>query len=458
MSVTAIVRPSVSVVRRSSLAQPFVTLDQSQMIVPKPRTDGVLPDIIPSTVPLIDGLYPSLYVDFVNGVYLYHGVLYSSFTAWLAAIGGTFTRASVRTVRTNVLASVASGALGIEYDTSAVAIGALIEESRTNFALRSEEFDNASWTTTNATVSANAASSPAGSATADKLNDNTTNGSHYVSQAMTPVVGTYTLSVYGKAAERSWLVLQINCGGINSYRTFNLSNGTVGSTGTVAGTIESEVSGYYRCSITATTISTGAGFIRVWVTTSDSISVYVGNGTGIYIWGAQFELGGAVSSYIPTTGSTATRAADVLKLGAGAVSAGPFTLYAKARQRQQDTGPYVLQAYKDANNRVALYVPTGTPTLRDIIGGAVVADIAAATWGAGVTRKWAARVKTNDVNAAFNGVAGTADTSCAIPDPVANVHVGSNDGANGFWNGHIAEIGIWSGVGQSDANLQSLTT
>lgn len=458
MSVTVRTRASVSLVRRATGSRPYLVLDPGEMVMVKPRTDGVLPSIIPSTVPLIDGIYPSPYVDFVNGVYLYQGELYSSFTTWLAAVGGTFTRASTKMVRTNILASVASGALGIEYDLSANALGALIEESRTNIALRSQEYNNAAWTATNASISANAATAPDNTATADKLNDNSTSGAHYVSQNITPAVGTYTLSRFAKAGEKNWLVLQGNLGGVNAYRTFNLNTGAVGSTGSVAGAIEDWGGGWYRCSITFTTVSTAVGLISAWVSNGDNVSPYSGVGTGLYIWGEQLELGGAVSSYIPTTSGAATRASDVLKLGAGAITAGPFTLYAKARQRQQDTAPYVLQAFEDASNRAAMYVPTGTPTLLDIIGGATVASIAGAAWAAGATRKWAARVETDNINAAFNGVAGTADPSCAIPDPIANVHVGSNDGANGFWNGHIAEIGIWSGVGLSDANLQSLTT
>jgi hypothetical protein len=75
-------------------------------------------------------------------------------------------------------------------------------------------------------------------------------------------------------------------------------------------TIEDVGNGWYRCSATfdnttATTSGTGVGVSDA--KGNDSVTA----GKSVYIWGAQLEAQSQVTSYTATSGSTATRSADV---------------------------------------------------------------------------------------------------------------------------------------------------
>jgi hypothetical protein len=55
--------------------------------------------------------------------------------------------------------------------------------------------------------------------------------------------------------------------------------------------------------------------VAINVASADNTDTFAGDGTsGLYIYGAQFEQGSFPTSYIPTSGATATRAADIASI------------------------------------------------------------------------------------------------------------------------------------------------
>ncbi len=186
--------------------------------------------------------------------------------------------------------------------------GILIEEQRTNLMLRSETFDNATWSKSQSTVTANVTTAPDGTTTADKLvEDSTTNIHQIIQNAASGIGSVETFSVFAKQAERQWVVLQLGSGA-SSY--FNLATGTIGTTVGATATITNFGNGWYRCSISGTRVASNNNFILL--ATSDTVTTYLGNGTsGLYLWGAQMEAGAFATSYIPTVASQVTRSADV---------------------------------------------------------------------------------------------------------------------------------------------------
>ena len=164
-----------------------------------------------------------------------------------------------------------------------------------------QDFDNALWLKNNVAVSVNVEIAPDGLFNADGLVPNTTNNLHFIDQIATTIVGTYTLTTYAKANGYNFVAIGEKAGTAWAY--FNLSNGTVGNTnGSPTTSISDAGNGWYRCSITFA--STGGAFKGGFVlcdNVNGNLSAWTGNGTsGIYIWGAQLELGSTATEYFPT--------------------------------------------------------------------------------------------------------------------------------------------------------------
>ena len=189
--------------------------------------------------------------------------------------------------------------------------GLLIEESRTNLELQSENFASATWNKGGGSISSVANVAPNGNANSELFSEDATTGAHRVFQAFSGTIGTtYTLSVFLKFNGRAEVALENRSIGTNPTAIFNIQNGTIGfvSAGLTAA-IQAYPNGWYRCSITGTATLAGGNYLIAGYFAASS---YTGsNGPAFYIYGAQVEAGAFPTSYIPTTTASLARSADV---------------------------------------------------------------------------------------------------------------------------------------------------
>lgn len=186
--------------------------------------------------------------------------------------------------------------------------GLLFEEQRTNIATYSGAMSN--WNRTRVDVRPNAAISPDGSLTAVKLVSDTVADWHYATcpSFTVPTGTTYSQSVYAKAGE--WPRIRLGFLNTNIFGgapVFDLTTGTRVS-GNV-GEITPVGDGWYRCTFEATSKIAGSSAMSInSVKAGETDANTAGDGvSGIYVWGAQVETGGSVSSHILTDATFTSR-------------------------------------------------------------------------------------------------------------------------------------------------------
>ena len=228
-----------------------------------------------------------------------------------------FSRASKATVinKAGLIETVGSGEPRIDYSDDVN--GALkLEPQRTNLVTYSSDFSDAYWTKSGASVTSGF-SSPDGTTKAFKLVEDNNISSHRVNFNSTislGVVAKHTYSLFAKKGENNFIGI-LDLASVKG-RWFNLNDGTIGearANAPISSKIEELSNGWYKCSITVeATNSNGNMYVYTSSDGIDSNISYQGDGTsGIYIYGAQLEVGSYATSYIPTQGSAVTRLRDL---------------------------------------------------------------------------------------------------------------------------------------------------
>ena len=252
----------------------------------------------------------------------------------------TFARASTATYvgRDGLIKYAGDDEARFDHDpVTGGSLGLLIEESRTNILKGTSTAGNFTggngyWTIggTRSTQGSNQLA-PDGTISAFSNAYNGTSGDAAIyysengnsdgSQAPTVNSTLYTLSVFAKVPSGNNYIQGVY---VRTYSPehsaiFNLKTGTIIGTneGTTTNRMEAYPNGWYRCSITFTSGTDGNQGVQFYLTNSSNgtaLNDPSANGEALYYWAPQLEAGSFPTSYIPTSGASATRATDIAKI------------------------------------------------------------------------------------------------------------------------------------------------
>lgn len=279
----------------------------------------------------------------------------SSGTCTKTASGGLATTG----IANGDLVSLSTNVARVEYD-SAGTLGLLVEATRTNSIIRSEEFTTG-WTAAAGgapspgapVVTANAAVAPDGTATADQVDFGATSGTGYGviynTAGRTSTAASWAHSLYAK--------------GVSGSGTIYLMSTPGGSYNSVACAYVS--TSWTRCSFVGTeTVATW--YYQIGIDLRDT-SQTGKSAQSVYIWGADGEAGAYATSYIPTTTIAEARAveADYFTHASTVLGSAAVTWQAPPRINE------VLLASGDATNGLFIQMANTTTVVSCIykVGG-----------------------------------------------------------------------------------------
>jgi hypothetical protein len=304
----------------------------------------------------------------------------------------------------------------------------LLEPQRTNLALYSEQFDNAYWQKdVGASVTANAATSPDGSANADRLS--------FISSGVAVYRSGFGLS----GAHRFTIYLK-------------------GEGANIGKEIYLEIAGGTSINVTLT-----GSWQRFTAIADNALSVAIkrlnlGQADSVLAWGLQLEAGAYPTSYIPTTTATVTRNADsASRTGVSSwIGQTEGTVFVDVNYQAVTGLSMFVSIRPNSANKIEIY-RDGTTIFGDIFGNSVNVLLSRVSNPAG-RYKIALAYKSGQTTLYINGTsAGTSATAFSFATSMADLSINLRSGPTFIEQAFYNQVMLFPNR-LTDSQLQSLTT
>ena len=350
----------------------------------------------------------------------------------------------------------------------------ILEPARTNVFNYSDDATN--WSTSNSSVLAtsNQVISPDGTLNADKLipasGNVQSNGGRY--RSFNSTAGTnYSVSVFVKQGEYRYVTFAYGSSSSIGFH-FDLQDGVIiqeltnNQYASLGNKVEVIGNGWYRLTVSLTdSTSVNGRFIGVRpanarpTSTNNNYST-IGDGvSGIYVYGFQLEVGSYSTSYIPTTTTTITRAAESAD---GSGNAATFNdsegvLMAEISALSDDGAESAIAIGNGTyDERVIIYTFNNYIFAFVFVGGANVFSLGTTEYNVKESNKIALKYKSGDYSIYINGIEKNSSTSTFTPNGLDRLNF--NDSVSGLkFYGKTRELQYFDSA-LTDAQLETLTS
>ena len=349
----------------------------------------------------------------------------------------------------------------------------LLEPTVTNLQVYSQEFDNAAWLKVQSTITANNTISPSGELNADKLQRTATSSSSVLDIiSKSTDAKTYTTSIFVKQGEGDFFAMRAQ----GSYPSrvdlrFQFSTKQIiqyvasSSFTALSSSVEEFKNGWFRISMTYTT-DTAAGLTNYFSSRSSSGNIDntdINANANCFLWGCQVEENNYVTSYVPTTNTSATRTNDICKDAGNAAlfNVSKLSLFIDANNFKTNTGSFSYIVLTDGQNSpinmIRLDYTQNSILIRSYDNGTIKLSYDITSVVPNQRNKVLLTFDNNEAKTYFNGVLKNTSTSITIPSGLDSLSFTNRTESGGYFQGEVHDARVYDRV-LTEAEAIKLTT
>lgn len=300
--------------------------------------------------------------------------------------------------------------------------GLLVEPAHTNLLLQSQALGT-TWGQANAVATNNQTTAPDGTSTATQIGLVPSASYSTVNQGMT-LSGIYTMSIWLKAASATQFYLDVGQDPTHNHLLCNVTTS------------------WQRFSVTTPSLTSGTWYPAIGYDNRSGAEVPLGSYPIVYAWGASLETGKLAHSYVATTTTSATGAADVVSLASSKLPLGSGSIWVDFTPRwataSSPSDAYAFDSTASHTVGLGLDLSSGAPVAW--FGGSSI-SVTSPGWTA--AQKYTLRFHwSGGTYSLYRGGVLLKSAAASSPSSHGTLYLGSYSGTGGLADGWLSNLKV----------------